>query len=234
MWRGLTADQGAAGTGAKTPFSQGRVMGGRSSIMGMIALRGQPGDYDGWAGQGASGWGWNDVLPYFRRRELDLDFGGEPHGTDGPVRVHRIGTGEWPPFCRAVGQAAADRGWQVVADMNVDFGDGYCQLPLSVTPTSQVSAAAAYLDADTRTRPNLHVESQTTVEHLRPGEPPGEPRDPARRAPGQSRPQPAEPPRLLPRDPPRAGRQAGPGSSPAVRQRDALQPPRYPRSTAGT
>jgi 5-(hydroxymethyl)furfural/furfural oxidase len=166
MWRGLTADQGAAGTGAKTPFPQGRVMGGGSSIMGMIALRGQPGDYDGWADQGASGWGWNDVLPYFRRLEHDLDFGGEPHGTHGPVRVHRIAAGEWPPFCRAVGQAAADKGWPAVADMNADFGDGYCQLPLSVTPSHRVSSAAAYLDADTRARPNLRVEPETTVERL--------------------------------------------------------------------
>lgn len=165
-WRGLTADQGADGTGAKTPFTQGRVMGGGSSIMGMIALRGQPDDYDGWAAQGAEGWSWKDLLPSFRRLERDLDFGGELHGTDGPVTIRRLRVDDWPPFCRAVGAAAAERGWPTVEDMNGDFGDGYCRLPLSVTLSSRVSSAAAFLDTGTRARPNLIIEPETTVERL--------------------------------------------------------------------
>jgi 5-(hydroxymethyl)furfural/furfural oxidase len=114
MWRGLVADQGADGTGAKRPFTQGRVMGGGSSIMGMIALRGQPDDYDTWAAQGAKGWSWPDSLPYFRRLEHDLDFGGELHGNDGPVTIRRHRVDEWPPFSSAIGAAAAKRGWPVV------------------------------------------------------------------------------------------------------------------------
>src|SRR5215208_2004025 len=78
MWRGLEADQGGDGTGAKTPFPQARVMGGGSSLMGMVAVRGRPEDYDDWE---LDGWRWADVLPYFRRLETDRDFGGPLHGT---------------------------------------------------------------------------------------------------------------------------------------------------------
>lgn len=165
-WRGLKADQGAAGTGVKTAFTQARVMGGGSSLMGMIALRGQPDDYNGWADQGAEGWSWADVLPTFRRLERDLDFDGELHGTDGPVTIRRTHVDEWPAFCRAVGLAAARRGSPVVEDMNGDFSDGYCPLPLSATPSSRVTSASAYLDGATRARPNLTIEPNTYVERL--------------------------------------------------------------------
>jgi 5-(hydroxymethyl)furfural/furfural oxidase len=165
-WHGLTADQGADGRGVKTPFTQGRVMGGGSSIMGMIALRGQPNDYDSWAAQGAKGWSWEDSLPYFRRLERDLDFDGDLHGRNGPVTIRRHRVDEWPPFSSAIGAAAARRGYPVVEDMNAEFGDGFCRLPISATPTHRVSSAAAYLDADTRARRNLVIESETTVERL--------------------------------------------------------------------
>jgi 5-(hydroxymethyl)furfural/furfural oxidase len=166
MWRGLVADQGTDGTGAKTPFTQGRVMGGGSSIMGMIALRGQPDDYDTWAAQGAKGWSWQDSLPYFRRLEHDLDFGGELHGNDGPVIIRRHRVDEWPPFSSAIGAAAAKRGWPMVQDMNAQFSDGFCRLPISATPAHRVSSAAAYLDTGTRARQNLSIEPETTVERL--------------------------------------------------------------------
>lgn len=71
-WPGLTADLGAVGRpGARPVSQQARVMGDGSSIMGMLALRGLPDDYDGWAAAGARGWAWSDVLPYFRRLESD-------------------------------------------------------------------------------------------------------------------------------------------------------------------
>ena len=55
-------------------FSQGRVMGGGSSVMGMVAYRGTPDDYAEWQALGAAGWGWDDVLPYYRKLENDLGF----------------------------------------------------------------------------------------------------------------------------------------------------------------
>lgn len=73
-------------------------MGGGSSIMGMIMLRGTPADYDGRVGLGARGWRWHDVLPYFRKLEHDLDFGGDLHGSEGLTEIRRHRPDEWPPL----------------------------------------------------------------------------------------------------------------------------------------
>ena len=86
-------------------FEQARIVGGGSSINGLLANRGSPEDYDGWAAAGAAGWNWQSVLPYFRRLESDLDFGGPFHGSDGPISISRVLEGEWPGFTRAVGEA---------------------------------------------------------------------------------------------------------------------------------
>ena len=167
FWPGLTADLGPVGRPDARPFfQQARVMGGGSSVMGMLALRGLPDDYDGWAAAGARGWAWSDVLPYFRRLESDWDFAGPMHGADGPVPIRRHRAADWPPFCRAIGEAAVARGYPILADLNAEFDDGYCALPLSATLSGRVSSATAYLDAATRARANLRVECETFVERL--------------------------------------------------------------------
>jgi 5-(hydroxymethyl)furfural/furfural oxidase len=166
MWPGMTADQSARATGTRTRFPQARVMGGGSSLMGMVAVRGMPEDYDGWEASGAEGWSWDDVLPYFRRLESDWDFDGDAHGADGPVPIRRHRPEDWPRFVQAVGEAAGRRGFPLVDDMNAQFGDGYCRLPISSRLSGRVSAASAYLDEATRRRPNLTIRAQTTVERL--------------------------------------------------------------------
>lgn len=166
MWPGLKADQGGDGAGAMSHFPQGRVMGGGSSLMGMIALRGMPDDYDGWAKRGATGWSWSDVLPHFRRLESDRDFHGSLHGSEGRVSIRRHLTPDWPPFCRAVGNASARLGFSWIEDMNGEFGDGYGPLPMSSTLSSRVSSASAYLDIATRALPNLEIRCNCTVEAL--------------------------------------------------------------------
>ena len=166
MWRGLTADQGGGGTGGRTPYTQARVMGGGSSLMGMIALRGIPGDYDGWASHGADGWSWADVLPYFRLIEHDRDFGGPIHGGEGRVSIRRYLPEDWPPFSREVAGAAERMGLPYVQDFNGEFEDGYGSLPLSSTLTSRITSSSAYLDAETRARPNLMIACRTLVERL--------------------------------------------------------------------
>jgi 5-(hydroxymethyl)furfural/furfural oxidase len=168
-WPGLTADLGAVGARGRTPsspFPQARVMGGGSSIMGMIALRGLPDDYDGWRDEGAAGWAWDDVLPSFRRLETDWDFDGPEHGTDGPVAIRRHRPEDWPPFCQAVGEAAARRGHERIEDMNADFRAGYGRLPQTSTLSGRVSAASAYLDRDARARQNLEIACLAVVERL--------------------------------------------------------------------
>ena len=69
---------------------RGRAIGGSSTINGQIAIRGIPEDFEDWVADGATGWGWDEVLPYFRRLESDVDFGDAPyHGKTGPIPVYR-------------------------------------------------------------------------------------------------------------------------------------------------
>ena len=74
MWPGLKAHWRTAHNSPLTGYDQGHIIGGGSSVMGMVALRGTPDDYDEWDALGARGWAWKDVLPYFRKLESDLDF----------------------------------------------------------------------------------------------------------------------------------------------------------------
>ena len=89
-------------------YTQGRVIGGGSSVNGMVSVRGLPSDYDGWAARGAAGWDWDGVLPYFRKLEHDRDFDGPLHGKDGPIGLRRIPAEVWPGFVKSVIQAVDD------------------------------------------------------------------------------------------------------------------------------
>jgi 5-(hydroxymethyl)furfural/furfural oxidase len=166
MWPGLKIHWRLKDNSPPTTFSQGRLMGGGSSVMGMVALRGTPDDYAEWEELGATGWGWKDVLPYFRKLETDLDFAGELHGSNGPVPIRRTRQEDWPALTRAVFQFAQERQIPYVADMNADFRDGYGSVPMSNWPHKRASAAICYLDATVRQRPNLTIVSHATVTRL--------------------------------------------------------------------
>ncbi len=140
-----------------TPYVQARVIGGGSSINAMGAIRGLPGDYDRWVELGAEGWGWTDVLPYFKRLERDTDFDGPLHGRSGPVPIRRIADSSWPPFSLAVAESLRSRGLSPGRDMNAEHGDGIFPFPLNNTAQSRVSMAMAYLTEEVRARPNLTV-----------------------------------------------------------------------------
>lgn len=152
MWPGLAASL-TAHAPAPAPFPQARIVGGGSALAGMVGLRGLPADYDGWEAEGATAWGWHDVLPYFKRVE-------------DRIPLHRFPAAEWPAFTRAVAGAAEQRGYPFVGDLNGDPRDGFGPLPLTRTPTERVSSASAYLDGETRRRPNLTIECETTVTQL--------------------------------------------------------------------
>src|SRR5262249_5570011 len=74
FWPGLKVHWRRRDNSPAISFSQGRIMGGGSSVMGMVAYRGTPDDYSEWEAHGAEGWGWEDVLPFYRKLEHDLDF----------------------------------------------------------------------------------------------------------------------------------------------------------------
>ncbi|MBL8808495.1 MAG: GMC family oxidoreductase N-terminal domain-containing protein [Rhodospirillales bacterium] len=144
-------------------YEQARVMGGGSSINGQIANRGTPDDYDEWAMLGAAGWGWADVLPYFRKLERDLDFGGPLHGKDGPIPIHRIPREKWPAMSLAAEEACAALGFAKLADQNGEYGDGVFPMTLSNDGAHRVSTARGYLDAKVRARANLSIVSDSEV-----------------------------------------------------------------------
>jgi len=147
-------------------FAQARVMGGGSTVMGMVAHRGTPDDYAEWEALGAAGWGWDSVLPYYRKLENDWDFDGSQHGKTGPVPIRRTKPDEWAPLARAVHAFAQERQITFVADMNGDFRDGYGAVPMSNWPRQRASAAICYLDSEVRRRGNLSIACNAFVTGL--------------------------------------------------------------------
>ena len=147
-------------------YEQARVLGGGSSINGQLANRGAPTDYDEWEAKGAEGWNWNDVLPYFKKVERDMDFAGPYHGKDGRIPVRRIFPDMWCGHAKAVAAALDEAGYDYIEDQNGEFRDGYFPITISNLYDRRVSAAIGYLDAETRRRPNLTISAETQVAGL--------------------------------------------------------------------
>lgn len=166
MWPDTRVHWRTAADSPAVPLQQGRNVGGSSSIMGMWALRGVPGDYDEWRDAGAEGWGWQDVLPWFRKLEHDFDYDGPMHGRDGPIPIRRETEAQWQPFARAVSSAAQAAGFAQINDMNAVFDDGHCSLPISRHASSRASAGLCYLDTATRQRANLTIMPGAEAQHL--------------------------------------------------------------------
>ena len=98
FWNGLKGHWRTHVDSAATGFSQARVFGGGGSVMGMVALRGTPADYDDWARAGAEGWDGRGVLPYFRKLETDIDFGGDRNAAG--AGGSGMGRSTWPAVYR--------------------------------------------------------------------------------------------------------------------------------------
>jgi choline dehydrogenase-like flavoprotein len=138
---------------------RGRALGGSSAINAMLYIRGHPGDYDDWASDGCAGWGWNDVLPYFKRSERNERGGDDVHGANGPLNVSEQQTP------RQVSRAFLEACEQMQIRANGDFngrqqeGAGLYQVTQfheKGREGERCSAAAAYLHP-VMNRPNLHV-----------------------------------------------------------------------------
>lgn len=150
----------------KRKYEQGRVMGGGSSINGQLANRGAPTDYDEWDARGARGWNWDNVLPYFKKVERDMDFDGPYHGKEGRIPVRRIFPDLWPEHAKAVAKALEQTGFEYLPDQNGEFKQGYFPIAISNAYERRVSAAIAYLDPGTRMRENLTISADTQVSSL--------------------------------------------------------------------
>ena len=147
-------------------YEQARVLGGGSAINGQMANRGAPTDYDEWASRGATGWKWENVLPYFKKLERDLDFNDEWHGQDGPIPVRRVPESQWPGHAKALAEAFKRGGYKYLPDQNGHFEDGYFPVTISNADERRVSAAIGYLNAEVRKRPNLTISTHTQVTEL--------------------------------------------------------------------
>ncbi|MGD9537096.1 MAG: GMC family oxidoreductase [Alphaproteobacteria bacterium] len=138
----------------KIPIPRGKVLGGSSSINGMIYVRGQAQDYDGWAQLGNRGWSHDDVLPYFKKAENREKPEGPYRGVGGPLNV--ADQRETDPFLDTLLRGAAEAGYPRNADYNGASQEGFGYFQVTQKKGRRWSAADAYLHP-ARQRPNLHV-----------------------------------------------------------------------------
>ena len=123
---------------------RGKVIGGSSSINGMVYVRGHAKDYDTWAEMGADGWGYADVLPYFKRMEQSHGGSGpEFRGTDGPLHITRGPRAN--PLFDAFIEAGAQAGYPVTTDYNGQQQEGFGPMEATIWKSRRWSAANAYL-----------------------------------------------------------------------------------------
>jgi choline dehydrogenase len=133
---------------------RGKVLGGSSSINGLVYIRGNPLDFDRWEEEGAKGWAYRHVLPYFKRAETRDEGGNEYRGSDGPLHT-RYGT-LTNPLYRAWIEAGRQAGYPLTEDVNGFQQEGFGRMDMTVHRGRRWSAANAYLKPALK-RPNLEV-----------------------------------------------------------------------------
>ncbi|MFN3248270.1 choline dehydrogenase [Roseibium album] len=129
--------------GRRLATPRGKVIGGSSSINGMVYVRGHACDFDTWEEMGASGWGYRHVLPYYKRMEQNPQGQEGWRGTDGPLHVQR-GT-KWNPLFHAFRDAGRQAGYGVTEDYNGERQEGFGDMEMTVHKGRRWSAANAYL-----------------------------------------------------------------------------------------
>lgn len=141
--------------GRKLYWPRGKTLGGSSSINGMVYIRGHSSDYDRWAQVGCTGWGWADVLPYFRKAENSDRGANAYHGTGGPLETTR----RMLPHVlnNAFIDAAVEAGWPRTDDFNGARFEGAGSYDSTIKGGKRWSASAAYLTNEVRRRPNLKI-----------------------------------------------------------------------------
>jgi choline dehydrogenase len=162
-WRYKTeADDGI--NGRSIPWPRGRVLGGSSSINGLLYVRGQSQDFDNWRDLGNSGWGWNDVLPFFKKAETWKGDAQSPlRGHNGPLsvsptRLSRDVVDRWV-------DAAVASGYKRNNDYNAEDQEGVGYFQLTADKGRRCSSAVAYLNP-AKNRKNLHILTNTQVEKI--------------------------------------------------------------------
>ena len=147
--------------GRSLNYPRGKVIGGSSAINAMIYMRGQAADYDHWRQLGLAGWGWDDVLPYFKRHEDHFLGESAAHGAGGELRIEapRVRWDLLDAFRRAAEQANI----KSVADFNTGDNEGCCAFHVNQKRGRRWSAARAFLKPALH-RANLRLETGCLVE----------------------------------------------------------------------
>jgi len=158
-WEWETTAQAHCG-GRHVPTPQGKLVGGGSAVNGMVYIRGNPRDYDGWADAGATGWGYRDVLPFFRKAEDNMRFADDWHGTGGPLGVSdQISPS---PLTRLFVLAGQETGHRHNPDFNGAHQAGVGFYQVTQRAGQRCSSAHAYL-YPVLDRPNLRLETRVQV-----------------------------------------------------------------------
>src|SRR5207302_1380587 len=162
---GYRAEPDPGTNGRAILYPRGKVLGGSSSINGLIYIRGQPEDYDHWAQLGNRGWSWDDCLPYFRKAERWEGEESEVRGKGGPLFTSRM---DRPPLCQIVIEAGKGIGLEYREDVNSlppGAGDsiGWCQQTRG--GRRRASTARTYLRPALK-RPNLQLVTHALVHRV--------------------------------------------------------------------
>ncbi|MFC4625233.1 choline dehydrogenase [Daeguia caeni] len=164
-WAFETEPEAALG-GRRIGQPRGRVIGGSSSINGMVYTRGNPQDYDEWRDvHGCTGWGYADVLPYFRRMETAPEGKNRYRGGDGPLRITRPDLSRHP-LNAAFLQAGRELGYPISEDYNGAQHEGFASGEQTIWKGKRQSTGRAYLTPEVRKRPNLTIATGALVEKI--------------------------------------------------------------------
>lgn len=142
---------------------RGKMLGGSSGINAMVYIRGQREDYDAWAALGNTGWGWDDVLPYFIQSECNDSFGAPLHGQSGPLKVSQLRSDN--PLQQAWVAAGREAGHVINTDFNGASQEGIGIYQVTQDRGERCNAARAYLRPHLH-RPNLRVTPNAQVQRI--------------------------------------------------------------------
>lgn len=150
--------------GRQMPWTRGKIIGGCSTVNGMLYLRGHKDDYDGWRDLGNEGWGYADVLPYFKKSECHEDGANEFHGGEGPLQVTR--QRDISPVSQAFTESIANVcKVPLLDDFNVDRQEGASTFQMTCHNRKRSSAAVAFLYPALE-RKNVTLVSSATVTRI--------------------------------------------------------------------
>ncbi len=144
-------------------WPRGKVLGGSSSINGLVYIRGQAEDFDHWRQLGNTGWSFDDVLPYFRKSEDKIGGGDDLHGTGGPLAVSEVD--RYDPISQAFVKSCVDLGFPRTNDFNGRVQEGAGYYHLTTRNGRRCSTAVGYLRPAMK-RPNLRVVTEALSERI--------------------------------------------------------------------